>query len=207
MNLYERGLFTSECRTDSCAFYVTQSCDVTQPITRPLLHSAVVTMMNLTHNPLQSSICDGHICWPTGQNGSWLQRVCFWKPVRFGRPPVSSTLWLSLHMPGMYVSTWTTHDSQHLLPEMIQRSRQSVFWWVDLGVVFACLSIVFCNNYEAVSNCLWAKHTIKQQHSRFSAGIWMLLSFCLSTIVSFELELFYYVRRKYDIKDKGNLST
>ncbi len=63
--------------------------------------------------------------------------------VRFGRPPVSSILWLSLHMPGLYVSTWTTRDSQHLFPEMIQRSRQSVFWWVDLGVVFACLSIVF----------------------------------------------------------------
>lgn len=83
-----RSLFTSESRTDSCTCYVTQSCDVTHVMWRDANHTALATFScchydesqtKSSSHPIQSSICDGHICWPTEQNGSWLQRGHFWK--------------------------------------------------------------------------------------------------------------------------------
>ncbi len=139
-----RSLFTSESRTDSCTFYTTQSCDVTQPITRPLPHSAFVTMMNLTQNPLPS-YSEQHLWWThlLTNRAQWqltAERSFLSICVRFGRPPVSNTLWLSLHMPGLYVSTWTTQMTPSTCSLKWSSAHVSQCF-DDLGVVFACLSI------------------------------------------------------------------
>lgn len=141
-----RGLFTSECRTDSCRFYVTQSCDVTQPITRPLPHSAVVTKMNLTQNPLPilfraafvtDTSADQQAKWQLTAEREYFGNLCEIWPSSC----VKHILALSSHARPVCFHLNNSNVSQHLFPEMIQRSRQSVFWCVDLGVVFTCLSI------------------------------------------------------------------
>ncbi len=206
-SIWERSLFTSECRTDSCAFYITQSCDVTQNHTAPatfscsrwwishkvLCRAAFVTDTSADQQDKMAADCRevvfGNLCeiWPSSRVKHTLAVSPHARPVCFHL----NNSWLPAPVP------WND-------PALTSVS-------VLMGWSGCCLrrsfNSFFCNNYEAVSNCLWAKHSIKRLHSRYSAGIWMHLRFHLSTIVSSELELFYYVRRKYDIKDKGNLST
>lgn len=153
MNEFKWGtsLFTSECRTDSCTFYVTQSCDMTQPITDHMPHSVVVTMMNLTQNPLL--ILFRRICWPICQVNAEREflEIC----LRFGHPLMSNTRWPSLHMPGLYVSTWTTQMSPSTCSlkgssAHVTQSFDELIW----DVVCTRLSVAqceCCNNYEAVS--------------------------------------------------------
>lgn len=109
----------------------------------------------------------------------------FWRSVS-DLAVLPNARWLSLHMPGLCVSTWTTQmspstcslkwSSAHVTP-----CFDELIW----DVVCTRLSVAQCEccNHEAMKT---------QLHSRFREGVWLVLS----TIVSSELKWLYYVRRK-----------